>query len=99
MKNNSWSLVPCPTNVNIVGSNWIYRVKKRSDGTIDRYKARLVAQGFSQEEGVDYFDTFRSLNRQQLDWCFRLLYLKAGTFDNWTSITPFLMAIYQKWCI
>ncbi|KAL4587787.1 hypothetical protein LXL04_000661 [Taraxacum kok-saghyz] len=51
MKNNTWSLVPCPTNTNIVGCKWIYRVKRRSDGSIDRYKARLVAQGFSQEAG------------------------------------------------
>ncbi|KAI3516852.1 hypothetical protein L1887_15941 [Cichorium endivia] len=58
MRNNTWSLVNCPTKSNIVGCKWIYRVKKRSDGTIERHKARLVAQGFSQEAGVDYFDTF-----------------------------------------
>ncbi|KAL4573020.1 hypothetical protein LXL04_019813 [Taraxacum kok-saghyz] len=58
LKNNTWSLVPCPTNSNIVGCKWVYRLKKRSDGTIDRHKARLVAQGFSQEAGIDYFDTF-----------------------------------------
>lgn len=58
MRNNTWSLVPCPSNVNIVGCKWIYRVKRKSDGLIERYKARLVAQGFSQEAGVDYFETF-----------------------------------------
>ncbi|KAL4585655.1 hypothetical protein LXL04_010278 [Taraxacum kok-saghyz] len=58
LKNNTSNLVPCPTNVNIVGCKWIYRIKRKSDGSIDRYKARLVAQGYSQEEGVDYFETF-----------------------------------------
>ncbi|KAL4565709.1 hypothetical protein LXL04_029812 [Taraxacum kok-saghyz] len=58
MRNRTWSLVTCPTNVNIVGCKWIYRIKRRSDGSIERHKARLVAQGYSQEEGVDYFDTF-----------------------------------------
>lgn len=58
VKNNTWSLVPCLTNSNIVGCKWIYKIKKGADGKIERYKARLVAQGFSQEAGVDYFDTF-----------------------------------------
>lgn len=58
IRNKTWSLVPCPTNVNLVGCKWLYRIKRHSDGTLARYKARLVAQGFSQEEGVDYFDTF-----------------------------------------
>lgn len=58
MKNNSWSLFSCPTNANIVGCKWIFRVKRRLDGTIERNKARLVAQGFSQEVGADFFDTF-----------------------------------------
>jgi hypothetical protein len=41
-----------------VGSKWVFRPKKDADGNIVRYKARLVAQGFSQVPGVDYFDTF-----------------------------------------
>uniref|UniRef100_A0A251UMJ3 Putative ribonuclease H-like domain-containing protein n=1 Tax=Helianthus annuus TaxID=4232 RepID=A0A251UMJ3_HELAN len=57
-KNNTWTLVPRPTNANIVGSKWIYRTKYRSDGSIERYKARLVAQGFSQVPGLDYSHTF-----------------------------------------
>ncbi|CAN1799670.1 Retrovirus-related Pol polyprotein from transposon TNT 1-94, partial [Linum perenne] len=58
MRNNTWSLVACPTNVNLVGCKWIYRVKRNSEKTVQRHKARLVAQGFSQEAGVDVFDTF-----------------------------------------
>ena len=58
MRNCTWFLVPFPTNVNLVGCKWIFRIKRRSDGSIERHKARLVAQGFSQEAGIDYFDTF-----------------------------------------
>lgn len=58
VKNGTWSLVPCPTNVNVVGCKWIYRTKRKSDGSIERHKARLVAQGFSQQAGKDFFETF-----------------------------------------
>ncbi|CAL8151027.1 unnamed protein product [Prunus armeniaca] len=54
----TWVLVPPPANTNIVGSKWIYKLKRHSDGSISRYKARLVAQGFSLEAGFDYEETF-----------------------------------------
>ncbi|KAJ0853298.1 putative RNA-directed DNA polymerase [Helianthus annuus] len=57
-KNNTWTLVPRPKDANVVGSKWIFRTKFRSDGTIERHKARLVAQGYSQVPGLDYFHTF-----------------------------------------
>ncbi|CAM8893240.1 unnamed protein product [Rhodiola kirilowii] len=56
--NNTWTFVPLPHGKNPVGSKWIFRVKRHSDGTIERYKARLVAKGFTQEEGLDYTETF-----------------------------------------
>jgi histone deacetylase 1/2 len=58
LKNATWRLVPRPPGQNVVGCKWIYKVKQKPDGTVDRYKARLVAQGFSQRYGVDYADTF-----------------------------------------
>lgn len=58
MRNKTWSHVTHPSNVNFVGCKWIYRIKRHFDGLIVRYKARLVAQGFSQQEGIDYFKTF-----------------------------------------
>ncbi len=54
----TWEIVPRPTDRNVIGSKWVLRIKKKAGGVIDKYKARLVAQGFTQVEGVDYFVTF-----------------------------------------
>lgn len=59
----TWTLVHCPKPKNIVGSKWIYKIKRNPDGSISRYKARLVAQGFSQEKWLDYFETFSPVVR------------------------------------
>ena len=57
-KAGTWKLVDAPPRANIVGSKWVFRAKKDAARNIVCYKARLVAQGFSQVLGVDYFDTF-----------------------------------------
>ncbi|KAM2174476.1 hypothetical protein ACFX1Q_033991 [Malus domestica] len=59
----TWQLVPSPPNRTIIGSKWVYKVKKNPNGSVSRYKARLVAQGFSQEQGIDYFETFSPVVR------------------------------------
>ena len=59
----TWSLVPNPGDKNIVGSKWIYKIKRNSDGSIARHKAWLVAQGFSQEQGLDFSETFSPVVR------------------------------------
>ncbi|GJT08980.1 retrovirus-related pol polyprotein from transposon RE1 [Tanacetum coccineum] len=56
--NATWDLVPRPTKSNIVGSKWVFCTKFLADGTIDKFKARLVAQGFTQVLGIDYSATF-----------------------------------------
>jgi hypothetical protein len=56
--NNTWSLVPFAPSMNVVGSRWVYKIKRCADGCVDRYKARLVARGFTQQEGVDYLEIF-----------------------------------------
>lgn len=57
-KNNTWELVQLPQNRKPIGSKWIYKIKYKSDGSMERHIARLVAKGFSQIEGIDYNETF-----------------------------------------
>jgi len=56
--NHTWDLVSCPLSVKPIGCKWVYSIKLHSDGTLDRYKARLAALGNRQEYGVDYEETF-----------------------------------------
>ncbi|GJS93029.1 ribonuclease H-like domain-containing protein [Tanacetum coccineum] len=58
IKNRTWVLVPRPTDTNIVRCMWLFRHKHLADGTLSRYKARLVANGSTQLEGVDVDETF-----------------------------------------
>ena len=56
--NNTWEVVELPVGMKEVGSKWVYRIKYKSDGSVERFKARTVAKGFTQEERVDYQETF-----------------------------------------
>lgn len=56
--NNTWRIVPPPSNKKVVGCKWVFRVKYLSDGSLDKFKARLVAKGYTQIEGQDYHNTF-----------------------------------------
>jgi Reverse transcriptase (RNA-dependent DNA polymerase) len=61
--NNTWILIPPPTNQRIIGCKWVYKVKHKPDGSIERYKARLVVKGYSQEAGIDYVETYSHVVR------------------------------------
>ncbi|KAK8951402.1 hypothetical protein KSP39_PZI004749 [Platanthera zijinensis] len=59
----TWTLVPPPFGTDVVGCRWVFVVKFGPDGTMDRYKARLISKGFTQTYEVDYFDTFSPMAR------------------------------------
>ena len=56
--NDTWTLVLRPHNTIVVSSKWVYRIKYKEDGSIDHFKVRLVARGFTQISGLDYDETF-----------------------------------------
>src|ERR1044072_219759 len=57
-RNNTWSMHPLPLVKKALGCKWVYHIKYNSDGTIERFKARLFVLGNHQEEGISYIDTF-----------------------------------------
>ncbi|KAK3035428.1 LOW QUALITY PROTEIN: hypothetical protein RJ639_032853, partial [Escallonia herrerae] len=56
--NNTWTLMPLPSEKRAIDSKWVYKVKFHPDGTVERYKAQLVAKGYTQIEGLDFHETF-----------------------------------------
>lgn len=57
-KGNTWELVDRPENKEVIGVNWIYKVKYSTHGLVQRNKARLVAKSYLQQTGIDYQETF-----------------------------------------
>jgi hypothetical protein len=62
-KNDTWELVPRPTNKNVIGSKWVYKNKMNEKGNIVRNKVRLVCKGYAQIEGLDFDETFVPIER------------------------------------
>ncbi|GJZ88510.1 retrotransposon protein, putative, ty1-copia subclass [Tanacetum coccineum] len=63
LQNHTWELVDLPPGCKPLGYKWIFKKKMKADGTIDKYKARLVIKGFRQREGLDYFDNYSPVTR------------------------------------
>lgn len=63
MINETWELVPKPEKQKVIDNKWVYKVKTNPSGSVDRYKARLVARGFNQQYGIDYEETFSPVIR------------------------------------
>lgn len=60
---HTWDIVPWPKNTNIVSCKWVFKIKRNAAGEIDKYKAQLVARGFTQVYGVDYYETYAPVAR------------------------------------
>ena len=77
-RNNVWTLVPKPTNYPIIGTKWVFQNKMDELGNVVRNKARLVAQGYNKEEGIDFNKTFSLVARLE---AIRLLFAFACHMD------------------
>ncbi|GJT60563.1 retrovirus-related pol polyprotein from transposon TNT 1-94 [Tanacetum coccineum] len=76
--NEVWELVPQPRNMTIIGTKWVFRNKLEENGIISRNKSRLVAQGYNQQEGIDYDETYAPVARLVL---IRILLAYACALD------------------
>ncbi|XP_074339824.1 putative mitochondrial protein AtMg00820 [Apium graveolens] len=56
--NGTWDIVTLPSNKQAIGSKWVYKTKYNLDGSIERYKSRLVILGYKQVHGIDFTETF-----------------------------------------
>jgi hypothetical protein len=63
LSSGTWELVDRPYCCKLVGCKWVFKKKLSPDGTIDKYKAKLVARGYTQKEGEDFFDTYSPVAR------------------------------------
>lgn len=62
-ENNTWELVSPPKGKKIIQNRWVLQVKIKTDGTLDRFKARLLAKGYTQKAGIDYNEAFSPVAR------------------------------------
>lgn len=58
LENGTWKVVRLPKGKRAIGSRWVFKIKRNADGSIERYKGRIVAKGYAQREGIDYTETF-----------------------------------------
>ena len=79
MKDNDvWDLVPLAEGVKPIGCKWIFKTKRGSKGDVERYKARFVAKGYTQKEGIDYKETFSPVSSKD---SFRTIMALVAHFD------------------
>ena len=78
IRNSAWEIVPRPEGKSMVGSRWIYKVKQDADGSVEKYKARFFAWGFSQVEGINYEETFAPVARYSSIWTILALSAQMG---------------------
>ncbi|CAL2244870.1 unnamed protein product [Prunus armeniaca] len=97
LKNHTWSLVPSSPSQNLVGCKWVFRIKHHSDDFIERYKARLVANGFHQRSGINYIETFNPIIKPTIIRTILSLAISCGWSLRQLDVKmPFSMGFFKK---
>ena len=76
--NGVWDLVELPNGLKAIGCKWVFKIKKDSLGNIERYKARLIAKGFTQKEGINYKEIFSLVSNED---SLRIILALVAYFD------------------
>jgi hypothetical protein len=79
-RTGTWDLVPLPSHAVPITSKWVFKIKTRSDGSIERYNARLVARGFQQTQGRDYDEIFAPVAHMTTIWTL----IAVAATSSWT---------------
>ena len=62
--NDTWVILDIPPGEKAIGSKWVYKIIYNDDGKVERYKVRIVAKGYTQKEGLNYYDTFSPIAKR-----------------------------------
>lgn len=92
-RNGNWDVVELPIGKRIVGYKWVFAVKYKADGSMERYKGRLVVKGFTHTYGIDYVETFAAVAKlntirvllslvANLDWPLQQLDIKNAFLNG-----------------
>ena len=76
--NGVWDLIKLPNSCKLVSYKWVFKTKRDAKGNIKRFKARLMAKGFTQKEGIDYKDTFSPVSKKD---SLRIIMALVAHFD------------------
>lgn len=96
-KNKTWDIVERPKNKNIVGTKWVFKVVKDCEGQITKFKARIVAQGYTQVPGIDFFETYSPvINRKTVKVLLALAVEKRWCVEHIDVNSAFLYSPIQE---
>ena len=89
IRNDVWDLVQCPTDHPVIGTRWIFKNKLDESGQVIKNKAKLVAQGYNQEEGIDFDETYAPVARLESIRILLFLVLWISNCIKWMLKVPF----------